>query len=82
MPIDGTDNLFLNIQVKTIEKCNLLESDFEVAHQQFVLQEKINFTDRIDSNEEITLFEDEELLTVRSAKQKFIFNKSNGNLSR
>ena len=46
LPIDGTDNLFLNIQVKTIEKCNLLESDFEVAHQQFVLQEKINFTDR------------------------------------
>ena len=81
LPIDGTDDLFLNIQVKTIEKCNLLESDFEVAHQQFVLQEKINFTDRIDSNEEITLLEDEELLTVRSAKQKFIFNKSNGNLS-
>lgn len=74
-------NLFLNIQVKTVSETPALPADFEVAHEQFVLQEAVKVTDSPVSKSEISVSADDNLLTVLSAGNSFIFDEKTGDLA-
>ncbi|RZI49140.1 beta-galactosidase [Lactococcus kimchii] len=73
-------NVLLNIQVKSLRETPALPAGFEVAHEQFVLQEAIKFTDESISDAENSIIADENLLTVLSAGNSFIFDQKTGDL--
>ncbi|MDG4981426.1 beta-galactosidase [Lactococcus lactis] len=78
--VDEYKNLFLNVQVKTLQKTAVFEENFEIAHEQFILQKAFQTCADSDNEGEFSVSTVENVLSVQSAQQTFIFDQKTGDL--
>lgn len=88
LPEREGSTLLLNVEVETIAATALLPAHFEVAHEQFILQEALTLvdseqmlTDSPVSKSQLRLSSDKQTVTVSAGGQTFVFDQRTGDLS-